>query len=86
MPLYSVEGCHGDVRGFSGLRGGAGRVFGGTFLTECTPGYYNGEGRGRPGEGLIDAAGYPDGAVAFFALADAWRSSGDFDGLEMRPS
>jgi hypothetical protein len=28
--------------------------------------------------------GYPEGPVAYFQYIDAWRNSGDFDGLEFR--
>ncbi|MGD6747445.1 flavin-containing monooxygenase [Streptomyces sp. BH106] len=39
------------------------------FHAECTPGYYNREGRGRPnGPGA-----YPHGAVAFHELLRRWR-------------
>jgi len=50
------------------------------FQMECTPGYYNGEG--RPGEGgLLDGL-YGPGSVAFFELARAWRNEGNMAGLE----
>ncbi|GGV58897.1 Baeyer-Villiger monooxygenase [Streptomyces griseoloalbus] len=39
------------------------------FHAECTPGYYNGEGRGRPNGPIA----YPDGAVAFHDLLRRWR-------------
>ncbi|GHH93656.1 flavin-containing monooxygenase [Streptomyces capillispiralis] len=39
------------------------------FHAECTPGYYNAEGRGRPNGPIA----YPDGAVAFHALLSRWR-------------
>ena len=29
-------------------------------------------------------AGYPQGPVAYFDYIDAWRNSGDFEGLEFR--
>jgi cation diffusion facilitator CzcD-associated flavoprotein CzcO len=61
-----------------------GRAFGAGFLADCTPGYYNNEGRpAEPGSGIV-AVGYPEGPVAFFALMDAWRTSGDFEGLALR--
>ncbi len=51
---------------------------------DCTPGYYNNEGKTfGPREGL-NAAGYPAGPVAFFELLDGWRSNGTFEGLELR--
>jgi cation diffusion facilitator CzcD-associated flavoprotein CzcO len=49
---------------------------------DCTPGYYNNEGRG-PGPGQLNV-GYPQGAMAYFAYLDEWRTSGTFDGLEFR--
>jgi cyclohexanone monooxygenase len=47
---------------------------------ECTPGYYNNEGRDG-GRAARTYAGYPQGATAYFAYIDAWRNSGTFDGL-----
>ncbi len=61
-----------------------GRVFGGGFLADCTPGYYNNEGqRAEPGTGIV-AVGYPEGPVAFFALMERWRTDGRFEGLDLR--
>jgi cation diffusion facilitator CzcD-associated flavoprotein CzcO len=39
------------------------------FHAECTPGYYNAEGRGRPNA----PTAYPHGAPAFHALLNRWR-------------
>ncbi|MFD4027756.1 flavin-containing monooxygenase [Streptomyces sp. NPDC058576] len=39
------------------------------FHAECTPGYYNREGRGRPNGPIA----YPHGAVAFHELLGQWR-------------
>ncbi|MFD4124611.1 flavin-containing monooxygenase [Streptomyces globisporus] len=39
------------------------------FHAECTPGYYNREGRGRPNGPIA----YPHGAVAFHQLLEDWR-------------
>ncbi|MFB6813582.1 flavin-containing monooxygenase [Streptomyces sp. NPDC056347] len=39
------------------------------FHAECTPGYYNREGRGRPN----GPTAYPHGAVAFHELLARWR-------------
>lgn len=50
----------------------------------CTPGYYNNEGQPTGLKGKLDSAGYPQGPVAFFAMLDEWRRSGDFTGLELR--
>ncbi len=48
---------------------------------ECTPGYYNNEGRLPTIRERLNAARYPDGPVAFFNLMYRWRTSGDFEGL-----
>ncbi len=49
---------------------------------DCTPGYYNGEGKPAGRRERLNASGYPHGPVAFFEYIDKWRSSGDFEGLE----
>ncbi|MEW2263276.1 flavin-containing monooxygenase [Streptomyces sp. NPDC047853] len=41
------------------------------FHAECTPGYYNGEGRGRPNGPIA----YPHGAAAFHDLLEQWRET-----------
>jgi cyclohexanone monooxygenase len=50
------------------------------YLSQCTPGYYNGEGRAGKREGLFDGQ-YGDGAVHFFDLLERWREQGDLEGL-----
>ncbi|MDR3506435.1 MAG: NAD(P)/FAD-dependent oxidoreductase, partial [Caulobacteraceae bacterium] len=49
------------------------------FFSECTPGYYNLEGQITAS--AAQGFGYGLGAAAFFALMDAWRAKGDFEGL-----
>jgi cation diffusion facilitator CzcD-associated flavoprotein CzcO len=51
---------------------------------ECTPGYYNNEGRPIGRREKLNAAGYPGGPVAYFEYIDRWRRSGEFAGLEFR--
>jgi cyclohexanone monooxygenase len=52
------------------------------FLEECTPGYYNNEGK------LSDLAAqngfYGGGSEQFFQILRDWRAAGDFAGLELR--
>jgi cyclohexanone monooxygenase len=60
------------------LEAGA-RRFGGN--PDCTPGYYNNEGRDAGRRGLLNSVGYPAGPVAYFSYIDAWRASGEFEGL-----
>jgi cyclohexanone monooxygenase len=51
------------------------------FLESCTPGYYNNEG--KPAERAAQNGSYGKGPNAFVRLLEAWRKSGDFEGLEL---
>jgi len=53
------------------------------FLEDCTPGYYNNEG--KPGERGGQNGFYGGGSVEFFRLLQEWRAAGDLPGLELRP-
>jgi cation diffusion facilitator CzcD-associated flavoprotein CzcO len=55
-----------------------------SFLADCTPGYYNNEGRITGGQSIF-AGGYQHGAPAYFRYIEQWRKSGEFDGLEFGP-
>lgn len=59
-----------------------GRRFGNN--PDCTPGYYNNEGRDSGLRGLRNGLGFPEGAVAFFNYIEDWRTNGRFEGLEFR--
>jgi len=50
------------------------------YLSNCTPGYYNGEGQAGGSDGFLQGH-YSDGAVKFYRLLREWRSKGDMDGL-----
>jgi cyclohexanone monooxygenase len=52
------------------------------FQEQCTPGYYNNEG--RPDQGGFLVGSYGKGPIAFFRLLASWRAAGDFAGLELR--
>ncbi|MDA3039584.1 MAG: NAD(P)/FAD-dependent oxidoreductase [Actinomycetota bacterium] len=53
------------------------------FYTECTPGYYNNEGKlGNP-LGFF-AGTYIEGPIKFMELLDEWRAAGDLPGVELR--
>ncbi len=54
-----------------------------TTSPDCTPGYYNNEGK-DPGPAARLAVGYPAGATAYFRYLDAWRRSGKFEGVAFR--
>ncbi|TAJ70334.1 MAG: NAD(P)/FAD-dependent oxidoreductase [Phenylobacterium sp.] len=51
------------------------------FLKECTPGYYNNEG--KPEAMTVKNGSYGAGPVAFTKVLEAWREKGDLEGLEL---
>jgi cyclohexanone monooxygenase len=51
------------------------------FLEDCTPGYYNNEG--KPGERSGQNGFYGGGSVEFFRILNEWRAAGDLQGLEL---
>jgi cyclohexanone monooxygenase len=53
------------------------------FLKECTPGYYNNEG--RPELMSKKNTSYGAGPVAFAKVLEDWRAAGDLKGLELTP-
>ncbi|ARU06092.1 monooxygenase [Comamonas serinivorans] len=59
------------------LRTAPGRM---TSSPDCTPGYYNNEGR-DPGPAARLNVGYPAGPAAYFKYIAAWRASGRYEGL-----
>ena len=50
-----------------------------TFQEECTPGYYNNEG--KPSALAARNGPYGKGSIAFIALMEEWRAAGDMAGL-----
>jgi cation diffusion facilitator CzcD-associated flavoprotein CzcO len=51
------------------------------FFEECTPGYYNNEG--KPGERNGQNGFYGGGSVEFFKVLSDWRDQGELKGLEL---
>jgi cation diffusion facilitator CzcD-associated flavoprotein CzcO len=51
------------------------------FNQECTPGYYNNEG--KPSPVAARNASYGGGALSFIDILDKWRAADDFSGLEI---
>ena len=51
------------------------------FLEQCTPGYYNNEG--RPAERSLRNSSYGAGSGAFAKVLEAWRDAGELEGLEL---
>jgi cyclohexanone monooxygenase len=52
------------------------------FFEECTPGYYNNEG--KPNALAARNGPYGAGSIAFVKVLETWREEGAFQGLEMR--
>ena len=57
-------------------------VFNQRFLEECTPGYYNNEGKPGQGNSLLGSQ-YGGGPEAFFQILRDWRKTGAMDGVEL---
>ncbi len=53
-----------------------------SFQAECTPGYYNNEGKPNPKS--VQNGSYGAGPVKFFKVIEAWRDEGTLAGLELR--
>ncbi len=51
------------------------------FAEECTPGYYNNEG--KPSALAARNGAYGKGPIAFVKLIEAWRAEGGLEGLEL---
>lgn len=54
----------------------------GDFFENCTPGYYNNEG--KVSERSVQDGFYGGGSVEFFSILENWRRDGDLAGLELR--
>jgi len=52
------------------------------FQEECTPGYYNNEG--KPSALAARNGPYGKGSIAFIQLMEAWRAEGTLEGLELK--
>ena len=53
-----------------------------SFQAECTPGYYNNEGKPNPKS--VQNGSYGAGPVKFFKVIEGWREEGTLAGLELR--
>jgi cyclohexanone monooxygenase len=51
------------------------------FQAECTPGYYNNEG--KPNLRAVQNGPYGAGSIAFIKLLEEWRAAGGLEGLEL---
>jgi cyclohexanone monooxygenase len=53
----------------------------GDFLENCTPGYYNNEG--KTGELSAQNGFYGGGSIEFFKILEGWREKGELEGMEL---
>ena len=53
------------------------------FRAECTPGYYNNEGKSGNPNGYFSFA-YGAGPLRFFEILKEWRQGGELDGCDIR--
>jgi cyclohexanone monooxygenase len=53
----------------------------GDFFENCTPGYYNNEG--RTSEASLLNGFYGGGPIEFFKILEDWRSTGQLEGMEL---
>jgi cyclohexanone monooxygenase len=51
------------------------------FQEECTPGYYNNEG--KPSPKAVRNGSYGAGPIAFVKVLEAWREAGKLEGLDL---
>ena len=77
-PLAQLLGRGGGSADEESGGGGFGGIFG---ALECTPGYYNNEGKKPAKAQRYDFLGHPGGPLGFFDYIDRWRASGSFEGL-----
>jgi cyclohexanone monooxygenase len=54
----------------------------GDFFENCTPGYYNNEG--KVSERSAQNGFYGGGSIEFFQILEDWRAKGDLEGIELR--
>jgi cyclohexanone monooxygenase len=54
----------------------------GDFFENCTPGYYNNEG--KTGEISAQNGFYGGGSIEFFQILRDWRARGELEGMELR--
>ena len=51
------------------------------FYFDCTPGYFNMEGRAKKAEDIFFGGRYGDGPIPFFKMLEAWQAEGSMPGF-----
>lgn len=74
-----VEANDADVNQWlTRIQGRQGSVIG---SPDCTPGYYNNEGKPLEGDQQLNGGAFIEGPVAYFEYLEQWWKSGEFSGL-----
>jgi cyclohexanone monooxygenase len=55
------------------------------FFQQCTPGYYNAEGKAKKSEDIFLGGRYGDGPMPFYAMLESWRADDRLDGMILEP-
>jgi cation diffusion facilitator CzcD-associated flavoprotein CzcO len=55
------------------------------FFAQCTPGYYNAEGKAKKTEEIFLGGRYGDGPMPFYHMLEAWRADNRLEGLNLEP-
>ncbi|MFB9262190.1 flavin-containing monooxygenase [Bradyrhizobium erythrophlei] len=55
------------------------------FYQQCTPGYYNAEGKATKSEDIFQGGRYGDGPMPFYAMLESWRADDRLDGMYLEP-
>ena len=54
------------------------------FYEDCTPGYFNNEGKPNGSSSGVFADGYGGGPIRFFEILRTWRETGQMEGVDLR--
>jgi hypothetical protein len=74
-----VEASDADVNQWlTRIQGRQGSVIG---SPDCTPGYYNNEGKPLEGDQQLNGGAFIEGPVAYFEYLEQWWKSAEFSGL-----
>jgi cation diffusion facilitator CzcD-associated flavoprotein CzcO len=55
------------------------------FYAQCTPGYYNAEGKATKTEEIFQGGRYGDGPMPFYHMLETWRADNRLEGLNLEP-
>lgn len=53
------------------------------FYQQCTPGYYNAEGKAKKSDEIFLGGRYGDGPMPFYAVLESWRAEDRLEGMHL---